>query len=195
MPAPYYKYHENFTNIQKKKKPKNKQYIYSIDNALNKWKHKLPRDMLSEYINKFGQPDEMSAKSATWYKIAGFDKTVIVDEEIGHDSPVDHIDFVYSTKKIRVKPLDVCVLSNSSGSILIDQLKGEVTARCHYIIKNAVTLGFVQDVVAGKISPGGARNEYAKRILNNLYPKWFNDPLNEYKKTLMKGKHHLLKTN
>ena len=78
---------------------------------------------------------------------------------------------------------------------MVDQLKGEVTARCHYLIKNAVTLGFVDDVVADKIPDDKARNEYAKRIKNNITPDWFDDPLDEYKKTLSVDVAHHLEIN
>jgi len=71
-------------------------------------------------------------------------------------------------------------------------LKQEATARCHYLVKNAVSLSFVQDIVAGKISQADARKEYGNRILQNQYHDWFKDPLEEADTTLGQGKHHLL---
>ena len=74
-------------------------------------------------------------------------------------------------------------------------MKEEVTARCHYLIKNAVTLGFVEDVVANKISDNEARDEYARRIKNNITPDWYDDPLDEYEETLAADIAHHLKIN
>ena len=167
------------------------QYKYSTTCASQQWEHKDARETLQKYVSTFGNPDEMSRRSATWNDMAGFNKTVVIDESVHHARPIKHIDFVYSTKKIKVLPEHVEMLANSSGSILVDQLKGEVTARCHYLIKNAVTLGFVEDVVAGKISPNEAPRVYAKRILENEVPNWFQDKLNEQKKTYGKGDHHI----
>ena len=50
-----------------------------------------------------------------------------------------------------------------TGSIIIDGLKGTVTARCGDLVANDVTINFVLDVVAGKTEP--SRDEYKKRIL------------------------------
>jgi hypothetical protein len=160
------------------------------------WKHGEPRDTARRYVEVFGPPDEVEKGSATWNDIANFGgPTVIKDEEIAHGTPVKHIDFVYSTRSIRVPADKVGVLAKASGSIMVDQLKQEVTARCHYLIKNAVTLGFVEDVAAGKIPDKGARQEYARRIKNNIHPKWFKDPLGEYKKTLAVDVAHHLEIN
>jgi len=49
------------------------------------------------------------------------------------------------------------------------------------LIKNGISLGFVEDVVAGRIKPENARKEYARRIINSVMPSWFKDPLNEFK--------------
>jgi hypothetical protein len=50
-----------------------------------------------------------------------------------------------------------------TGSIIIDGLKGTVTARCGDLVANDVTIKFVLDVVAGDIKPD--KEIYAKRIL------------------------------
>jgi hypothetical protein len=160
------------------------------------WKHGEPKKTAKRYVAVFGQPDEIGKGFAKWDNIANFGgATIIKDEEIAHTKPVKHIDFVYSTRSIRVPAIKVGVLAGASGSIIVDQLKEEVTARCHYLIKNAVTLGFVEDVVSGKITDSKARAEYARRIKNNIYPPWFKDPLNEYKKTLAVDVSHHLEIN
>jgi hypothetical protein len=160
------------------------------------WKHGEPKKTAKQYVDVFGKPDEIGKGFAKWDDIANFGgPTIIKDEEIVHTKPVKHIDFVYSTRSIKVPARKVGVLAGASGSIIVDQLKSEVTARCHYLIKNAVTLGFVEDVVAGKIPDNRARLEYARRIKNNIYPSWFKDPLDEYKKTLAVDVSHHLEIN
>ena len=170
-------------------------YIHPIPFTYVTWKYALPKKTMTKYIINFGLPYDVCKDSAIWKNIGGFYKTIILDEQIKHTHPIDHIDFVYSTIKIPgIKPNHVCIIANSTGSIFVDLLKQEVTARCHYLVKNAVSLGFVQDIVAGKISKEKARDEYARRILNNIYPNWFKDPLNESHKTLGEGRHHLIIT-
>jgi len=170
-------------------------YIHPIPLLYLTWKHSLPKETITKYIWNFGLPYDVGKDSVIWKNIAGFDITWVLDEQIKHTHPIDHIDFVYSTLKIPgIKPEHVCIISQATGSIFIDMLKQEATARCHYLVKNAVSLGFVQDVVAGKITMEQSREEYGKRILNNIYLDWFKDPLNESHTTLGEGAHHLVIT-
>ena len=37
-----------------------------------------------------------------------------------------------------------------------------------------------------------SREEYGRRILNNIYPPWFHDPLTESHTSLGEGAHHIL---
>ena len=52
---------------------------------------------------------------------------------------------------------------HQEGSIIVDGLKGEVTARCGDLVANDVTLNFVLDSIDGKIKP--SKETYAKGIL------------------------------
>lgn len=170
-------------------------YVHPIPLLYVTWKHALPKETVTQYILNFGLPYDVGKDRATWNNIAGFDTTWVLDEQIKHTHPIDHIDFVYSTLKIPgIKPEHVCIISQATGSIFIDMLKQEATARCHYLVKNAVSLGFVQDVVDGKITKEQSRDEYGKRILNNIFLDWFKDPLQEAHKTLGEGAHHLIIT-
>jgi len=168
-------------------------YIYPLLIIFITWKYPLPKKTIITYFFNFGPSYDVGKDSVIWKNMAGFDKTWVLDERVAHSHPMDHIDFVYSTIKVPgIKPKDVCIIAQATGSIFIDMLKEEATARCHYLVKNAVSLGFVQDVVAGKIGMKDSREEYGKRILNNIYPSWFKDPLNEAHKTLGEGAHHLV---
>jgi len=112
-----------------------------------------------------------------WINVAGVHKVKVVDEALAHDFPVEHADFVYSTMYIEVPVKFVGALAKVTGSILVDTLKGEVTARCGKLIKNAVTLQFVKDVVEGNAKPTKA--EYGKRIKKNSPMIGYNDALGE----------------
>ena len=168
-------------------------YVQPLPLLFLTWKYPLPKKTIIQYFFNFGFPYNVGKDSVTWKNIGGFDTTWVLDERIKHTHPMDHIDFVYSTLKIPgIKPEHVCIISQATGSIFIDMLKEEATARCHYLVKNAVSLGFVQDVVEGKITMEDSREEYGRRILNNIYLDWFKDPLNEAHKTLGEGAHHLV---
>ncbi len=145
------------------------------------WKNKDAENYANKLIKNLGKPDEATKTHYIWHKKAGFDKIVIRDENILHTFPIRHKDFVYSTKKIKVPSNLYSVFAEITGSIIIDGLKQEVTARCGHLIKNAVTLGFVEDVVKGKISsnPKQAKKEYGIRIVTDTIPAWYKDSLKE----------------
>lgn len=145
------------------------------------WKHKDAKMYAMALMKVLGAPDEKTESMVIWKgnkaKKAGFTEIVVKDESVTHDFPMKHKDYCYSTKKIVVPPKFASIFAQVTGSIIIDGLKKEVTARCGMLVKNAVTLGFVNDVISGKVSstPSVAKKEYAKRIIGNITPKWFND--------------------
>ena len=66
-------------------------------------------------------------------------------------------------------------IAEASESIIVDQLKNEVTARCADIVANAITLGFVQKLVKGEIDDKKSKEEYEKHILQGIKPEWFKE--------------------
>lgn len=152
----------------------------ALEKNLSKWKKKNPRDYVKKISEGYGRkPDGMTTNMVEWSDLGGFKRVWVKDEEIRHDFPSTHTDYVYSTRVIKATPEQVEILKSTSKSIMVDALKNEVTARCHFLIKNAVTLGFAEDVAKGKISKEEARKEYARRITNDVVPSWYNDKLKE----------------
>jgi len=141
------------------------------------WHHLDAKNYIDEMWSVFGIPDILTGQIAKWHHVDGFDTVMIKDESVNHDFPVPHQDFVYSTKKIKVPPQLATPLAKVTGSIIIDGLKWELTARCGMLVKNAVTMGFVEDVVAGRAKPTPA--EYSRRIIGQMVPIWYADEMNE----------------
>jgi hypothetical protein len=139
--------------------------------VLNQWKNKEPVSYVKHLQKFFGPPEELTSKRAIWHDKDGFKRIEVLDEFILHASPVPHYDYVYSYIDIKVPHNLSDDLADSSESILIDHLKGEVGARCASLSANAVTLQYVMDVVEGNIKP--SKNEYEKRI--NAMKKMFAD--------------------
>jgi hypothetical protein len=79
-------------------------------------------------------------------------------------------------------------IAKASESIIVDQLKNEVTARCADIYANAITLGFVQKLVKGDIDPEDSKEEYERHILEGILPEWFEEKVEEGKKKKKKKK-------
>ena len=161
--------------------------IHKIDihKLVSNWKNKKAQDYASKLIEKYGEPDVKGGEMLLWeklklvdeenykYKVKKVDKVYIIDESIKHSFPADHIDYCYSVLKISeiqakdgqstINPKLVGDFAGVTGSIIIDGLKGEATARCGDTVANDVTLNFVLDCINGKAIP--TKEEYAKRIL------------------------------
>jgi hypothetical protein len=139
-----------------------KQYIKESNSILNQWNNTEPANYVKHLQKFFGDPDELSKYRAVWHDVDGFKRVEVLDEFILHSSPSPHYDYVYSYVDLKV-PHDMSnILADSSESILIDHLKGEVGARCASLSANAVTIQYVIDVVEGNIKP--SKSEYETRI-------------------------------
>ena len=154
---------------------------------IRKWKNPDAARSAAQLIKNFGKPIVASGGIIRWNNVPEYNEVWIRDESIKHSFPVPHTDNLYSSRHIpewkpkegksTVNPELAKKFSAITGSIIIDGLKGKVTARCEELVKNAVTIGFVEDVVKGKAP--ATREEYSRRIINNITPKWFKDRLNE----------------
>lgn len=145
--------------------------------AYKKWGHADAATYATMLQGKFGTPARSGEGFAEWDNIGGADRVLVRDESIFHDFPAPHRDYVYSTVSMKVPEKLHSQFAKVTGSIIIDGLKQQVTARCHMLIANAVTLGFVEDVIGGKAK--ATKDEYAKRIKRMTTPEWFTNPLNE----------------
>jgi len=141
---------------------------------------------LTELTELLGEATYKSDKEHGWYDvtlpemygkykmlITKVDKVYIVDESIKHSFPADHRDFCYTTYSVPEWQQDkgkhiidtelFKQFAGVTGSIIIDGLKGTVTARCGDLVANDKTINFVLDVVKGNTE--ATKEEYAKRIL------------------------------
>ena len=161
-----------------------------IHSKVSHWKNKKAQKYASVLLDKYGDDGEkydtiFSDSMILWkdvklideekyqYKVKKIDKLYIIDEAIAHSFPADHIDYCYSTIKIpqiqakggksTIDPELVGKFAGVTGSIIIDGLKGEATARCGDTVANDITLNFVLDAIRGKVEP--TKEEYGKRIL------------------------------
>jgi len=153
-----------------------KRFINEEKKSLDNWEHEDAKDYAEELIEEYGEPDVETNNMVLWNgKISEFDQTYVKDESIPHCCPKPHKDFVYSTMEIDIPEDLMEAVAKASESIIVDQLKNEVTARCGDIYANAITLGFVQKLVDGKIKPEDSEEEYEKHILEGILPDWFKE--------------------
>lgn len=153
----------------------------NVMNVLEYWRNTDAANYAKKLIDYYGSPDEYSKSCLYWRSITPFDDVYVIDESVAHRFPSPHRDFVYSSMTLNVDPYNVGMFAYVTGSIIIDGLKNKVTARCGTIYANAITLGFVEDVVNGKLTsdPEKAKEEYGRRINEGILPDWYKNDLGE----------------
>lgn len=139
---------------------------------LSKWQNKNAVEQVVYIMNWWGKPNILTHNQAKWFKIAGFDKICVRDEGVPHIGLGEfHVDYLYCSKDIAVPPEHLSPLAEFLPNVMYDGLKKRVTIRCNDIIMNAVTLGFIQDVVLGAEEP--TSDAFMNRIDNADVPEWF----------------------
>ena len=156
------------------------------EDSLRNWEHEDAKGYAEKLIDEYGQPDEVTETMLKWNKLGSFGEgereTFVKDESIPHSFPKPHRDYVYTVMNIKVPSNMLDNLGFVTGSIIYDGLKEEVTARCGNLYANAATLGFVKDMVDGKVTTTDkekAKQEYADRVGGDPLPKWYDNRMNE----------------
>ena len=155
------------------------------EDSLKNWKNDDAKGYAEKLIEEYGQPDEVTETMIKWNKLGSFGEgemeTYVLDESIPHDFPAPHRDYVYTTMNIKVDSDMLDTLGHVTGSIIYDGLKETVTARCGSLYANAATMGFVKDMVDGKVpvEDDAAKKEYADRIQKDPLPKFYDNRMNE----------------
>ena len=141
------------------------------------WRHKEPAEYALKMMKVFGRPHYSTHEMVGWKEDGDVAKMVVKDEFLAHGFPKLHHDFVYSYINLHVPVEFVGQFAEVTESIVIDRLVPYVYARCGSLFANATTLGFVLDVVQGKVKP--SKKEYSRRILGGVIPDWYEDRMNE----------------
>ena len=134
----------------------------NLEDIIKDWP-KEPRESASRLIEYYGPPDECSASQLIWYNTKdGWKRTVLSREEVPHDFPAQHTDYLEQTIDYQV-PIDMfSALAEYDGSVIAERTKGELSARCGGTSMNFVAINLAHDIVSGKRSIAQARDEYAR---------------------------------
>jgi hypothetical protein len=141
-----------------------------------------PVERFKDVVKKYGKPDIINPDKggfAIWYKRGCYNKIMIKDEQIPHLKPKPHLDFLYTEIDAHIpknKLMDVLSISNS---IIVDQLKNTVKARCHFEGANIATLYIVLKVIHEDLTVKKIKSE-------DLYKKYIMSTMGEEKDKYLK---------
>lgn len=131
-----------------------------VDALLEEW-NEGPRDLARELIEEYGQPDEATDRRLIWHNNSFWKRTEIVNEEIFHNFPEGHNEFLYQTVEYNVPIERASDLLSLSGSLLIDRVRGELTSRGDSEETNLLSINLAHQIVEGQHTPESARDLFA----------------------------------
>ena len=143
-----------------------------LDNKLNlEWSNKLAGHRANEIVSIWGyQPTAIGTGKdglAIWQNIPGYDEIKIdgnVARATVHEDPAQHADFFYASVKIQL-PADLRdTVRDISQSITYNELRGTVTAGCHFLGAALATLSLVKQYATREITLARAQHEYGRLI-------------------------------
>ena len=124
---------------------------------------KNPRESAQRLIDYYGPPDEATPSMLIWRRTKdGWKRTVLSREEVPHDFPSHHTDYLEQFIDYRVPVEQFSALAKFDGSVIVERTKGEMSARCGGTSMNFVAINLANDIVTGKRSVEDARAEYTR---------------------------------
>lgn len=118
----------------------------------------------NEMMEKYGQPDEMTAMELIWRDNEPWIRTVVYGYEIDHNWPAPHKDVLEQVINYDVPPDLFDDLAHYDGSVIAERTKGELSARCHSEFANLIALNLANDVIQATKTVEDARTAYTEAV-------------------------------
>jgi hypothetical protein len=115
-------------------------------------------------LDRYGQPDVVSASMLAWKNKAPFTKIVVMRDGVRHLFPSEHQDVLLEEISLAV-PIDkLSELAKFDGSLLVDRTKGTLAARGDTEASNFLALNLADDIINGKRDADNARAFFADTL-------------------------------
>jgi hypothetical protein len=157
-----------------------------VEKHLATWKPK-PREAAMKLMQKYGPPQEATATRLIWHANGPWKVTELVNEEIAHDFPVPHVDFLYQAIDHRIDPEHADEVLAYDGSVVLERTKGEIAARCDKEEPNFLAINLAHDIITKKRSVDDARKFYAESMMRLMKEGKPNDYQTGFKFQVAKG--------
>jgi len=132
----------------------------TVDRMLANWPNR-PKLAAVRMLDKYGSPNEATEGRLIWHNKGPWKRIMVVREEIPHQFPRLHMDFLYQTINYQVPPGRSDELIAFDGSVLVDRTAGHLTARCDLEEANILTLNLAHNIATGRMNVEQARKAFA----------------------------------
>lgn len=128
-----------------------------VHKIVSAWIHEKPQLRFNDIKREFGRPDyvgNVPGGAAVWLNPKFYRRISLVDEETPHGCPSPHEDYVSATIHMPIPNKTTLIkILGISESLWYDQLKVELTARCHFMGANVATLLLASEVILYHTEP------------------------------------------
>jgi hypothetical protein len=125
---------------------------------------KAPSNIVQQMLRQYGPPNEGTRYRLIWYYNGPWKRTEVTRDEIAHNFPAPHTDYITNWIDYPV-PVELATeLTRYDGSCLIDRTAGEAGARCDSEAANFITLNFMHEIAIGQKNVDEAREAYASQM-------------------------------
>jgi hypothetical protein len=135
----------------------------TYEHTLQQWSEEA-RNVASQIIDKYGDPDEFTSSMLTWYSNGPWVKTVVTNSSDKHIFPMPHTDLVEQWIHYDVPPEKLDELARFDGSVSVKRTEGLMSARCHDEPANFLALNLAHDVITGRLKVDEAKEKYLQTL-------------------------------
>ncbi len=130
-----------------------------------------PRLGANMMMAQYGPPQEATSENLVWHNQGPYKRIMVTRQEIPHDFPRPHMDFLEHTVDYRVPADKADELLAYDGSVTINRTAGEMSARCDLEGHNILTLNLAHDIITGKTDPRSARIAFGQNVTEDSMGK------------------------
>jgi hypothetical protein len=136
----------------------------SVAGVLRNWPAK-PKEAAEQLISRYGNPSEISPTRLTWTNKGTWREITLSREEIPHDWPMPHTDFLEQVVNFDVPAEKYSELAKFDGSVFAERTKGTLAARCDKEENNILALNLAHEIISGEKSAEDARREFEETAM------------------------------
>ena len=145
-----------------------------VEKHLSGWKAK-PKEAAMMLMQKYGAPHEATSHRLVWHDNGPWKMTEIINEEIPHDFPMPHVDFMYQAVSHKIDAGKADEITEFDGSVYVDRTRGLLGARCDKEEPNFLGVNLAHEIMMGKRDVDDARKMFAESMMTFMKTKKAND--------------------
>ncbi len=135
--------------------------LQSAHTTIEPWPE-APKKVAEKLLEHYGPPHELTPTKLFWYDIGPWSRMELTADEVVHNFPTPHTDFLTQYVRYLVPAEKASELVAFDGSTLIDRTTGELGARCDHEAYNTLTLNLAVEIIEGRRTVEDARRLYAE---------------------------------